>query len=164
MKAISLFLERMLAYLLVVLMALMVLDVTWQVITRFILQNPSSYTEELARYLLMWIGLLGAAYAYRKHSHLSLDLLLQSVDHEKRMLLVRISQVLCFIFAASTMVYGGLSLMNLTLTLNQTSAAMGIPIGLVYLCIPLSGALICWFAVESMIYPTFEIHEPLPED
>lgn len=164
MKAISLVLERALAYLLVLLMGVMVLDVTWQVVTRFIIGNPSSYTEELARYLLMWIGLLGAAYAYRKHSHLSLDLLLQSVDYNKRMTLVRISQVLCFFFSASVMVVGGIDLMNLTLTLNQTSAALGVPIGLVYLCLPLSGSLICWFAVESFFYPTFEIHEPLPED
>lgn len=164
MKAISQILERILAYLLVVLMAAMVLDVTWQVATRFILQNPSSFTEELARYLLMWIGLLGAAYAFRKHSHLSLDLLLQSVDYNKRMQLVRVSQVFCFAFAASVMVFGGVQLMSLTLTLNQTSAALGVPIGLVYLCLPLSGVLICWFAIESFIYPTFEIHEPLPED
>ncbi len=151
--------ERTLAQLLVVLMALMVLDVTWQVVTRFILKNPSSFTEELARFLLMWIGLLGAAYAYRKHSHLSLDLLLQSVNENKRLLLVRVSQALCFGFAASVMVVGGIRLMNLTLTLNQTSAALGMPMGYVYACLPVSGLLICWFAVDSFVHPKFETHD-----
>ncbi len=164
MKAISQLLERALAHLLVVLMALMVLDVTWQVATRFITQNPSSFTEELARFLLMWIGLLGAAYAYRKQSHLSLDLMLQSVNYEKRMMLVRVSHVLCFAFSASVMVYGGMKLMSLTLTLDQTSAALGIPMGYVYSCLPISGLLICWFAIDSFIYPTYEIHESLSED
>ena len=156
MKQFSLLLERALAGALVVLMTIMVVDVTWQVITRYVMNNPSSYTEELARYLLMWIGLLGAAYAYRKHSHLSLDLLLQSVDQTKSIILARISHVLCFLFSAAVMVYGGINLMLLTLSLNQTSAALNLPIGLVYMCIPLSGVLICWFALNSFIHPSFE--------
>src|SRR5690606_39469394 len=67
-------LDRVLALILMVLMATIVVDVTWQVLSRFILGNPSSVTEEIARFLLIWIGLLGAAYAFRTHSHLGLDL------------------------------------------------------------------------------------------
>lgn len=159
MKQFSLLLERALAGALVVLMTIMVVDVTWQVVSRYVTNNPSSFTEELARFLLMWIGLLGAAYAYRKHSHLSLDLLLQSVDQTKSIILARISHVLCFLFSASVLVYGGISLMLLTLSLNQTSAALNLPIGLVYMCIPLSGVLICWFALDSLIHPSFESNE-----
>lgn len=165
MKAISSLLERALAYLLVVLMSAMVLDVTWQVFTRFIIKNPSSFTEELARYLLMWIGLLGAAYAFRKHSHLSLDLMIQSVTPDKQLLLVRVTQAFSFVFAASVMVFGGFKLMHLTWSLDQTSAALGVPIGFVYACLPLSGILICWFAIENILCPAYEPHhEPLPED
>ena len=55
--------DRWLSYALMLLMAVSALNVLWQVFTRFILQDPSSYTEELARFLLVWIGLLGASYA-----------------------------------------------------------------------------------------------------
>ena len=53
--------------------------VCWQVFSRFILRAPSSYTEELARFLLIWIGVLGASYAYRTKAHLGLDLFYQKM-------------------------------------------------------------------------------------
>lgn len=153
MQAISAKLEYLLAAFLVVLMATMVIDVTWQVITRFILNDPSSYTEEVARFLLMWIGLLGAAYAYRKHSHLSLDLLMQNASVERQLWLIRIAQMASFLFAASAMVYGGIQLMILTLSPEQTTAATKMTMGYIYSCIPLSGLLICWFALDTFLHP-----------
>ena len=60
-------LDSVLAFILMILMATIVIDVTWQVLSRFIVGNPSSVTEEIARFLLIWIGLLGAAYAFRMH-------------------------------------------------------------------------------------------------
>ena len=101
----------------------------------------------------MWIGLLGAAYAYRRHSHLSLDLLIMNSSMERRIILLRAIHCVSFLFAASAMVYGGVQLMALTLSLKQTSAALGVPIGYVYSCIPLSGILICWFALENFLHP-----------
>lgn len=163
MKAISNILERALEYLLVLLMASMVLDVTWQVLTRFILNDPSSYTEEIARFLLIWIGLMGAAYAYRKHAHLSLDLLIHKVSDTQKRWLVRFIQVVTIAFAASTMVYGGLNLMALTLEPVQVAPATNVAIGYIYSCIPLSGLLICWFAVEFLFYPELALRPVDPE-
>lgn len=153
MKPVSSFLEQMLAKVIALLMALIVIDVSWQVVTRFIMDDPSSYTEELARFLLMWIGLLGAAYAYRRHSHLSLDLFRHSAPHERRMWMNRVIHTISLAFALVAMVYGGLKLVSLTLSLKQTSAALQIPIGYVYVCIPLSGVLISWFALDNLIHP-----------
>lgn len=153
MKSVSSFFELMLTKVIALLMALIVVDVSWQVVTRFIMGDPSSYTEELARFLLMWIGLLGAAYAYRRHSHLSLDLCRHNAPRERRMWMNRIIHAISLTFALVAMVYGGLKLVGLTLSLKQTSAALQIPIGYVYVCIPLSGLLISWFAVDNLIHP-----------
>ena len=159
MKTLSNLLETVLAKFLVVLMAAIVIDVTWQVVTRFIMSSPSSFTEEVARFLLMWIGLMGAAYAYRKHSHLSLDLLMMSASPANKIRLARFTHVISFLFAASAMVFGGFMLVELTLSLKQTSPALGMPVGLVYLCIPLSGLLICWFALENFIHPEASLRD-----
>ena len=67
--------DKVLAWIVIVVMAVLVIDVLWQVFTRFILRDPSSFTEELARYLMIWVGLLGAAYAAGKRMHLAVDLL-----------------------------------------------------------------------------------------
>lgn len=67
--------DRCLEYVLITLTALLTLDVLWQVFSRLVLPSPSSFTDELARFLFMWVGLLGAAYAAGKRLHLAIDLL-----------------------------------------------------------------------------------------
>lgn len=144
-------LEKILGMFLGLLMAAIVVDVSWQVFTRFILNNPSSYTEELARFLLIWIGLLGSAYAYRKKAHLGLDILSQKLEGAAARRLDIFISVICLCFAAVLMIYGGLKLMLLTLDLNQISAALQIKIGYVYSVLPLSGALIVLFSLDRII-------------
>jgi len=151
MQQVTMYIEKLLGALVGLLMALMVLDVTWQVTTRFILTEPSSYTEELARFLLVWIGLLGAAYAYRKKAHLGLDILSQKLEGmAKRKLDIFIS-VVCALFACVIMIYGGSKLVLLTLDLGQTSPALQVKIGYVYSVIPLSGMLIVLFSIDRII-------------
>ena len=65
--------DSFLAWTLVIIMSLMVINVLWQVFSRFILGDPSSYTEELARYLMIWVGVLGAAYVSGKNKHVAID-------------------------------------------------------------------------------------------
>ena len=48
--------DKILELTLIASMSLLVIDVPWQVFSRFILQDPSSFTEELARFLLIWVG------------------------------------------------------------------------------------------------------------
>ena len=63
-------------------MGIMAVAVCWQVITRYILNNPSTVTEEALRYLLVWTTMVGAAYAYGKRKHLSINILLKKVSGE----------------------------------------------------------------------------------
>ncbi|MFC6634387.1 TRAP transporter small permease [Microbulbifer taiwanensis] len=147
--------DRLLELLLGSLLALMVLDVTWQILTRFLPMSPSSYTEELARYLLVWIGILGAAYAYRRHSHLGIDLLTNALPEKLRIKVRLLTICLCFAFAASVMVFGGVQLVLLTFELNQLSAALNVPMGYVYSVIPLSGGLICLFCIDQLLQLVF---------
>ncbi|HLW08612.1 MAG TPA: TRAP transporter small permease subunit, partial [Marinilabiliaceae bacterium] len=54
--------DKILEFFLVVLMGTLVINVVWQVLSRFVFKNPSSFTDELATFLLIWVGLAGAAY------------------------------------------------------------------------------------------------------
>ena len=58
------YLNKVVEIILEVLVAGMVLGCCWQVITRFVLHNPSKYTEELLRYMLIWLTMMGVPYAY----------------------------------------------------------------------------------------------------
>lgn len=134
--------DWVLGWFVVVLMALAVVNVLWQVFTRFILNDPSSFTDELARYLLIWVGLFGAAYATGKRMHLAIDLLRMRLTGRAVHWHGIFVGACVSLFALFVMVVGGLRLVSLSFLLGQTSAALQLPLGVVYLALPISGALI----------------------
>ena len=143
-------LERVVGWFLVVILGVSVVNVLWQVFTRFVLGNPSSYTEELARYLLIWIGLIGAAYASGRRLHLAIDLLPNHLTGRSQRVLAIAIELCTAVFAVGVLLIGGVRLVQFTLSLGQTSAALGLKIGYVYLALPISGALIAWFALRDI--------------
>lgn len=143
--------DFILKWILVFIMAAMTINVLWQVFTRFILQDPSSYTEELARFMLIWIGILGAAYVAGQKMHLAIDLLSTKLSGIKKSYLEIIIQLSIFIFSFFVMVIGGIRLVQITLTLNQISAALQIPLGYVYSVLPISGVLMMYYSSVFII-------------
>lgn len=150
-------LDRILEFLLITLMALLVFDVVWQVFTRYILRNPSSYTDELARFLLIWVGLLGAAYAHGKKMHLAIDLLPQALKGNQKLFLDVLIQLLVMLFAVMVMCIGGGRLVYITLYLEQYSPSLQVPLGFIYMIIPVSGVLMIYYGCYHILYPDREI-------
>lgn len=144
-------LDRGLRHTIALLLAGMVLNVVWQVFTRFVLQTPSSYTEELARYTMIWLGLLGAAYCAGRRSHLALDLLPGALHGARRRALEVLIEGIILIFALAVLVGGGGRLVWISLQLGQTSAALQIKLGYVYLALPLSGLVIAGYAALALV-------------
>jgi TRAP-type C4-dicarboxylate transport system permease small subunit len=142
--------NRFLGFALALLMTAMVTSVVWQVLSRYLFVVPAAWTEELARFLLIWIGMLGAAYAYRQGSHLGIDLLASKLSPGGQKTLHRVIHLVCLLFAAAVLIVGGGALVALTWELKQYSAAIGMPIAYVYSVIPASGILMCVFAAEAM--------------
>ena len=151
LQSIKIKIDVILKWILVVIMAGMTLNVLWQVFSRFILQNPSSYTEELARYMLIWIGLLGASYVSGQKMHLAIDLLSTKLKGRNKSLLEIVIQIFVILFAFFVMVVGGIRLVQITLTLNQISAALQIPLGYVYVVVPISGSLMVFYSIYYIV-------------
>ena len=147
MEKVTQIITRILSISLIILMAVMVFDVSWQVFTRFILQDPSSFTEELAGFLLIWIGLLGASYALYTKAHLGIDILTSKLSGFKRQFTQIMIHIIVILFALFVLVIGGIRLVNITLTLNQISPALGIQMGYVYLVLPLTGILMIYYSL-----------------
>lgn len=142
--------DKALESILVVILAVLVIDVLWQVISRYLLQSPSSFTDELARFLLIWVGILGAAYATGKRMHLAIDVLINKFNPDNRRI-VDISINICVsLFALLVMVIGGINLIYILLKLGNISPAISIPIGYVYSVIPLSGLLIIYYSLYEI--------------
>lgn len=151
-KALNL-IDSFLNRLLQALLLLITTAVTWQVFSRYILNNPSSFTEELARFLLIWLTLLGCAFAYRHNSHLGLDMVYTKANKMQQKIMYYVIHVCVGVFALCVMTIGGFALMNMTEQLGQASPVMGIDISLVYSVVPFSGLLIVIFALHAIIQP-----------
>lgn len=132
----------------------LVLCVIWQVLSRYVLGTPSTITDELARYLFMWVALVGAAYTTGQRRHLAIDFLTAKLEGLRKTIAELVIQLAIFAFSAIIMVYGGLKLTLSTLESGQVTPALGIDMGYVYLCLPISGLLMIFYSVY-FIYMLF---------
>ncbi|WP_291965123.1 TRAP transporter small permease [Maribacter sp.] len=135
---------------LVLIMSIMVINVLWQVFTRYVTGNPSSFTDELARFLMIWIGVLGAAYVSGKNLHVAIDILplRQSKQTQKKLKTIVTFLIILFVFFA--FVIGGSRLVYISYVLGQQSPALQLPLAIVYLIIPISGLLIMYYKISDL--------------
>lgn len=160
MNSVYLVTINILQKLVITLLASIVLVVTLQVFSRFILQSPSSFTEELARFLLIWIGLFGGAYGYHSNAHLGLDILTNKLQGASHHIAAIIANVLIMAFAIVVMIIGGFSLVSLTFDPVQISASLEIKMGYVYSAVPISGGLIVVIAFMKLRHLFSQVLSP----
>jgi len=144
-------LNRLLEQVVIWAMGILVLDVVWQVLSRYILNSPSSWSEELAIILLIWVSLLGASVAFVRKSHLGVDFFVNKMSPGNRQRSELVVHLVVAFFAVSVLLFGGSRIVYLTLLYGQRTPALGIKMGLVYLALPLSGFFILIFSIEQLI-------------
>lgn len=123
-----------------VLLSAMTLLVLYQVFTRYVLNNPAAFTEELVRYLLIWTGFIGAAYAFSTREHMALVLMRDKLKPANKKVLMTVIDVLILLFALFVITIGGIKLSMSAVKVY--SALLGIPRSLVYSMAPVSGIFI----------------------
>ena len=141
-------------------MGYMVLAVCWQVITRFVLKNPSTVTEEILRYLLVWTTMVGGAYAYGRRKHLSINMLAKKLPPRAQKLLDIFVQAVVIAFCVVVMIVGDLRLVETTF--NQISSALHLPMPYVYASILVGGVLIIFYA-SIFIFEDIKAMRELPQ-
>ena len=132
-----------------------------QVFTRYVLNDPAIFTEEASRLAIIWLSLLGTAYACGRLEHMAYTMLPDALSPKKVLLHMRAVAFLVMGFACSVMVYGGGKMVAKAFQFNQLSATLSLPMGYVYLCIPISGALIIFYQLLILSDP--EQFKPVDE-
>lgn len=132
--------SKLLAAIATVLLSIMTFLVLYQVFTRYVLNSPAAFTEELVRYFLIWTGFIGAAYAFITREHMCLVIVRDSLNPAARRTLMTVIDVLILIFAIFVITIGGF---KLSMSAEKVySALLGIPRSLVYGMAPISGLFI----------------------
>jgi len=125
--------------------------VVWQVVSRYVLQSPSTVTDEMARFLFIWVALLGGAYTLGQRRHLAIDLLPVITTGVMRLLVNCTIIAAIALFAGVVMIYGGLDLVSRTLETGQVSPALRLPMGLIYIAIPFSGTCMLYYCLTFLV-------------
>lgn len=146
-----------LKWILIFLMVLMVVDVVWQVFTRFILRYPSSVTEEVATFLLIWVGLLGSAFALHEKAHLGIDLITNHLSRKSRQYSCILTYFIVAVIAFAVFTVGGIRIVYITLKLGQISPALQIKMGYIYSVIPISGLLMVFYSIGLLYNSVLEL-------
>jgi len=142
--------DKILELFLVVIMSALVIDVVWQVASRYLFSNPSSFTDELAVFLLIWVGLAGAAYVKGKNEHLAIDILPDKLPPKRKNRQLIFINFLVIIFSVTIMIVGGAWLAFTRFKIGQVSSALELPLGVVYMIIPISGILMVYYALDDI--------------
>jgi len=145
MDSVKRVLDKILYWITVVLFALLVIVVVWQVFSRQVLNDPSTWTEEGARMTFVWLGLFASAYVFGERGHIAVEFVARKLPLRGERVLAVLVQVVILAFAVIVLVWGGWrASQNAWL---QNLSALPFTLGQMYLALPVSGALIAFYAL-----------------
>ncbi|MDR0646359.1 MAG: TRAP transporter small permease [Elusimicrobiota bacterium] len=127
----------------------MTILVAWQVITRFVLNNPSTITEALAKYMFLWLTMIMAGYLVGKREHMALEIIVMNVSKKMQCIFGIISESVIFLFMLIVLGYGG-GYISLN-SMNQTDMALPVPIGIIYMALPIGGILAAFYSFCNIL-------------
>ncbi|CEJ73698.1 2 [[Clostridium] sordellii] len=145
-------LNKVIEVICITLLAFMVVLGTWQIITRYILNNPSTVSEDLLIYSFVWMSLLGSAYVFGKKDHMTMVFFRQKLESKSpkvKIILNVITELLVMIFSSFVLVLGGFQISMLAM--GQISPALGISMGYIYLSLPLSGVITIIYNILNLM-------------
>lgn len=127
----------------------MVALVCWQVFTRYILQNPSTWSEELVGYMFAWMALFGASLVTGERGHMNIPVLVDRFSMSGRKVFAILAEVVALLFSASILVYGGLQIADLAM--GQMTSSLGVAIGTFYWVMPVCGVLNVIYTIMNIV-------------
>ncbi|MEX0760040.1 MAG: TRAP transporter small permease [Tistlia sp.] len=131
--------ERLLDAILLLAISVMVVAICWQVFGRYVLNHSPVWTEEVARFLMAWIALLGSAAVLRRRGHIAVTFVVDLLPRPVALAVGLIRDLLILVMACALGWYGyGFAVIGG----RRDSAALEIPMFYPYLAIPVGATFI----------------------
>ena len=122
---------------------------SYQIITRYVFNSPSTKSEELLTYSFTWLAMLSAALVFGKRDHMAMTFIYDKMSQSTKKILSIINEVLVLVFAVIVLIYGGIYITRLTAM--QLTASLGVPMSYIYVVVPLSGFITSLYAVLNIV-------------
>lgn len=143
------FLEKVEENLLLFLLFISVVVIFSQVVMRYVFQNSLSWSEELGRYLFIWLTWLSTGYAVRQKRHLRIEVLSDFLG-ERGKLVVDLFAMLVWCAFCLFLVKNGWKITSMLWRREQMTAALEIPMALTYAAVPVGAAIMAIRLLDEM--------------
>lgn len=149
MKKLKQMIDKAVEWFSIALVIVMVLLVLWQIIARYLLNNPSSFSEALTRYLFVWLVLITSTYAFGSRDHMYISALNDRLRGKTRTVVNILIEILTILFAACVMVFGGSIITRMQMV--SLDSSLHIPMGVVYAVIPVCGVITVFYCICNIL-------------
>jgi TRAP-type C4-dicarboxylate transport system permease small subunit len=140
--------DRVIRWIIIVLMLFMTVTVSLQIVFRYVLNIPLGWSEEVARFSFVWVSFFGASALMRVREHINVTVFVDNFPPRLRAAAVFVAN-LCGLICVYFFLIGGIALT--TNEWAQLAPAMQIPMGWVYLVIPVSAGLMAiWMVIHTI--------------
>lgn len=151
MKLINFLDKKLEEMVLVAFLLIMILLVFLQVISRYIADFPMGWSQEVSRFILVWIAWISASYAVQQGSHIRVEFLSNKIKGKPKAAFELLVLIIWFIFSAILAFFGTEFILDLSQRM-QTSPSLDIPMYIIYLAVPVAGVLMCFRLIQQMYF------------
>ncbi len=130
-------------------LAVMTILTTYQVITRYIFNAPSTWSEELVGYIFAWSTMFGAAAVTGERGHMNIPILVERFNETGQKILNIFAEVIALAFSLVILVYGGITVSSLAM--GQQTSSLGVAVGLFYWVMPVCGVVMVLYSILNII-------------
>lgn len=149
MEAVKKGLDKALYWITVVLFALLVVIVVWQIFSRQVLGTPATWTDEGARLTFVWLGLFASAFLFGERGHIAVEFVARKLPARGEQVVAIIVQVIVLLFAVVILVWGGWRASQNAW--SQELSALPFTFGQMYLALPISGVLMAFYSLYYIV-------------
>ena len=111
----------------------------WQVFTRYVLNNPSTWSEELVVYLFAWASLFGASLITGERGHMNIPVVVEKMPAASQKCFAIFAELIAMAFSLIILVYGGYRIT--LLAMGQMTSSLGVAVGVFYVAMPVCGVI-----------------------
>lgn len=127
----------------------MVVITTWQVVARYLLKAPSTWSEELVSYMFAWASLFGACLVTGERGHMNIPIVVERFSPLIRKLFAIGGEVIALLFSVIILAYGGMQITQLAM--GQRTSSLGVAVGVFYIVLPVAGILTAVYCLLNII-------------
>ena len=142
------FLNKIILGICVILFMFMTCVGTYQILVRYIFKSPSTISEELISYSFAWMSMFAASYIFGKRDHMRMVFFIERFNKDIQIKIGILTEIVVLLFAIGVLISGGAYITTLSIT--QTTPALGISMVYIYMVLPVCGIITAIYSILNI--------------